>query len=176
MSPSLKLVVAAVFCALALPSLAQVHKCKGADGKVRYSDMPCAADASGGRINVRPNTIDTSIDRARTERRIQQRQLESAQQQTAPAPLPPQQSARRSADSYECRMAIRNAGIHGSRATPKEIDDARAKAISICGYNPWPGKTMVEIDAENRRTRAIERSRPNPNDICDHAGGFARCD
>ena len=50
------------FCCLLLASLvamplavrAAVHKCTGADGKIVFSDQPCANDQRGGALNVSP--------------------------------------------------------------------------------------------------------------------------
>lgn len=155
---SLRLIITAAFCALALPALAQVHKCKGPDGRIVYSDGPCAMGASGGQINVQHNTIDASMDRERTQRYIEQQQMESRRQemqQMQRMPAPQIQASMQRRDSYACQKAIRNAGVQGSRAKPGDIDAERAKAASICGYNPWPGPTMTELASRER----IERER-----------------
>lgn len=50
--------VVLVFSTLAAPAWA-IYKCKDpATGKTTYSDVPCPADASGGRTNIRPNVLE----------------------------------------------------------------------------------------------------------------------
>lgn len=45
---------AALGATLSTPALAQVNRCKGADGKITYSDLPCPAAAQATQIKVRP--------------------------------------------------------------------------------------------------------------------------
>lgn len=152
---------------------AQVHRCKGTDGKLVYSDAPCTPHATGGAIKLHENSIDTSTDRERNERYLQQRRQEEHEQQRTTAPAAGAAQADSNRDSPACRLAIRNANTQGSTATPAKIDNDRAEAIRECGFNPWPGKTASEIDAENRRSRAIDRAaRRHPGLIttCDASG------
>ncbi|WP_423461141.1 hypothetical protein [Ottowia sp. VDI28] len=78
--------------------------------------------------------------------------------------------------TYECKQAIKNASVHSGAAKARDIDDQRAKAASICGYNPWPGPSMTETDAYNKRTQALEKqNNADKWNICTEAGGFANC-
>ncbi|WP_424457931.1 DUF4124 domain-containing protein [Ottowia sp.] len=152
---------------------AQVHRCTGPDGKLVYSDAPCAPQSSGGAIKLQENSLDTRMEREHNERYLQGRQQEAQGQQmdAAQAANAAQADARR--DSPACRLAIRNANTQSSTATPAKIDNDRAEAIRECGFNPWPGKTASEIDAENRRSKAIERAarrRPGLITTCDTSG------
>ncbi|MET4580290.1 DUF4124 domain-containing protein [Ottowia thiooxydans] len=160
----LKLVVsvaAVMFVTLASStSHAQVHRCKGADGKTVYSDAPCASSNSGGVVRLHDNVIETQMDRERNERYLLEHRRQSTETGspavTAPAARVGNSSA--AANSPECRLAIRNANTQSGSATPTKIDNDRAEASRVCGYNPWPGKSASEVDAENRRSAAIERS------------------
>jgi len=49
----LAIVVAALACA---DAAAQLHKCKGPDGRIVYSDTLCEAAATGGSLKVIPNS------------------------------------------------------------------------------------------------------------------------
>lgn len=168
------ILAAAVYLMLAAGTAsAQVHRCKGPDGKLAYSDAPCAPQSTGGAIKLHENSLDTRQDRERNERYLQERQQEEQgrRMDAAQAAGTAEADARR--DSPACRLAIRNANTQGSTATPVKIDSDRAEAIRECGFNPWPGKTASEIDAENRRSRAIERAarhRPSLITTCDASG------
>lgn len=154
-----KHLIAAALVLAASSSLAQVHKCKDASGKIVYSDAPCASSATGGRINVRPNTIDTSMDWERNKRNIQQRQLEGDQRRPVPAaqPSPAMQTNQQHA-SYACKLAIRNAETQSQNASPAKIDSDRGEARRACGFDPWPGPSASEIDAANKRSAALDKA------------------
>jgi len=49
-------------CLAAVPALAQVHMCKGADGRKVFSDVPCGPDAKV--IDVRPSGGGTAVNPA----------------------------------------------------------------------------------------------------------------
>ena len=169
-----------VFFALsANTSYAQVHRSKGADGKMIYSDAPCAASSTGGAIQLHDNVIETHMDRERNERYLQE------QEQRKPPPVLPRTRpvvtapsdragpANSERNAPECQLAIRNANTQSGSASPTKIDNDRAEASRVCGYNPWPGKSASEIDAENRRSTALERATRNRTGVvrnCD-AGG-----
>ena len=172
-----------LFALVASTSHAQVHRCKGADGKMVYSDAPCVSSSTGGVIQLQDNVIETHMDRERNERYLQEQQQE--RQQSQPRPMPPQRrpvvtapadrvgGTNADRNSPECQLAIRNANTQSAAASPSKIDNDRAEASRVCGYNPWPGKTASEIDAENRRSAALERASRNRTGVvrdCD-AGG-----
>ncbi|WP_169458020.1 DUF4124 domain-containing protein [Ottowia thiooxydans] len=176
----IKAVVAAVFLTLmASASNAQVHRCKGPDGKLAYSDAPCANTSTGGVIKLQENTIETQMDWERNERYIQQQQQQQQQPTQQPgrpvvaAPATRTVPTSNDRDSPGCQLAIRNANTQSASASPAKIDNDRAEASRVCGFNPWPGKSASEIDAENRRSRAIERaarSQPSVISRCDDTG------
>lgn len=157
----------------ASPAAAEVFRCKGPNGKLVYSDSPCTSNSTGGVIELRENSLDTRMDREHNERYIERQRQQGTGEQgmnTVPTTGTTQDTQR---DSPTCRLAIRNANTQSSSATPAKIDSDRAEAIRECGFNPWPGKTASEIDAENRRSRAIERaarSQPAQITTCDASG------
>lgn len=61
----MKIAVALVASAfLSGPVVGQIHKCKGPDGRITISDLPCPTDAKGEQIQVRSgNSMDSSADR-----------------------------------------------------------------------------------------------------------------
>lgn len=139
---------------------AQVFRCKSPDGKTSYSSTPCPSNHGGGPVKLTDNTLETRALREREAfAREQQEQIKSEQQreqrQQFPQHVTPQATAQRT-PSYECRLAIRNANTQTKSATSRKIDAERASAVEVCGYNPWPGPTLSEIDAMNRRSAAIE--------------------
>ena len=154
---------------------AQVHKCKDATGKTIYSDAPCTAGATGGAIRLRENSIDTRVDWERNQRYIRQRQAEDRQ-----APQRISGNTRQTVAGDEkrmspaCRTAINNANTQGLNATPAKIDGDRGEARRICGFDPWPGPSLAQVDAENRRSEALKKAakaRMNPTIASCDAGG-----
>jgi len=50
-----------------------INRCKGPDGKMYYQDMPCAAEHSGGEIDIKPasgNAAPEAADQARTQTQL----------------------------------------------------------------------------------------------------------
>ncbi|MDO5288517.1 MAG: DUF4124 domain-containing protein [Pseudomonadota bacterium] len=133
---------------------AQIYRCTHG-GKTTYSQTPCTSGTSKI-VNTRPNTIDTSMDWQRNQRYIQQRQMQQQMQQRQWQPPIAHHAPNRHNASAECNLAIRNANIQSGSARPEKIDNDRAAAIQACGFNPWPGPSMAEIDAQNQQARAIE--------------------
>src|SRR6478736_8049738 len=99
----------AALAAVATPAWGQLYKCKGADGKIFYSDTRCEA-ADTGALKVNPNSTtlserekaaaeaaakareDAARDKAEGEKL--KRQLEAAGVQVAPASPAPTSAAK----------------------------------------------------------------------------------
>ncbi|WP_431777286.1 DUF4124 domain-containing protein [Ottowia caeni] len=160
---------------MVVPAHAQTHKCQGPNGRIIYSDAPCASNQTGSEIRLRENTIDTRKDWERNERYLQQRQQEEAEKAGGARPLPsPEYANQDRAQSPECAAAIRSANTQPSNASPQKIDADRGSARQVCGFDPWPGPSMTQIDTENRRSRALEaaaQARMNPIITSCDAGG-----
>lgn len=156
----------AVLLGMVVPAHAQTHKCQGPNGRIIYSDAPCASNQTGSEIRLRENTIDTRMDWERNERYIQQHQQDDADKTSHARPVPSRENAVQDrSQSPECVAAIRSANTQPSNASPQKIDSDRGSARQVCGFDPWPGPSMTQLDAENRRSRAVEaaaRARMNP--------------
>lgn len=57
---------------------AQVYNCKGADGRVVYSDARCGTSEERTDVDVRDNVIETSMDVERVQRQLAQQEREAA--------------------------------------------------------------------------------------------------
>lgn len=144
---------------------AQTHKCLGPNGKVVYSDKPCASGHTGGQIQLRENTIESRMDWERNERYIREQQSNRSGAQISRSSSSPSGSPD-AARTPECEKAIRNANTQSRDATPQKIDGDRGAARRVCGFDPWPGPSATEIDAANKRE--FERRRPL---VCNGIGG-----
>lgn len=166
LEPMIRILLIAVLIGTSMPAHAQTHKCQGPNGRIIYSDAPCTNNQAGGEIRLRENTIDTRTDWEGNERYIQQRKQDDAARSNTARPLPSRESAdQERTQSPECAAAIRSANTQPSNASPQKIDADRGAARQVCGFDPWPGPSMTQIDAENRRSRALEaaaQARMNP--------------
>ena len=163
---------------LLLPFTAQaqnVYKCPDAKGRIQFTDQPCSGSLNANRVKVQANSLDASharglVDRQRNER--EQQQYSSAPNLANETRTTPQ--TRSSAD-VDCKLAIRNADVQSQHAKPQKIDADRAQARGVCGFDPWPGKSMTEIDAENRRAEALRKEQNRPRMCTGIGGGMAIC-
>ncbi len=162
----IRIFLLAALLGMAVSAHAQTHKCQGPNGRIIYSDAPCANNQTGSEIRLRENTIDTRMDAERNERYIQQRRQDEADRAHKTRPLSPRENVEQDrAQSAECMAAIRSANTQPGNASPQKVDSDRGSARQVCGFDPWPGPSMTQIDAENRRSRALEeaaRARMNP--------------
>ena len=168
-----------IFSLLSLQAYAQVYRCQAAGGKTTYSNFPCATDEKGAHVRITDNSVE-SRDLRNYARAQKEREFERKYGQEEAMGEARTRDAGK-ADSYECKLAIKNASNQSAvgKASPRKIDDDRAQAAQICGYNPWVGQTMVEADAANKRSEALERAaraaerernRPSTLTNCDGGG------
>ena len=163
---------------LILPLAAQaqnVYKCPDAKGRIQFTDQPCSGSLNANRVKVQANSLDASharglVDRQRSER--EQQQYSSAPNLANETRTTPQTRSHADAD---CKLAIRNADVQSQHAKPQKIDADRAQARGVCGFDPWPGKSMTEIDAENRRAEALRKEQNRPRMCTGIGGGMAIC-
>jgi len=155
---------------------AQMYRCTGVGGKTTYSNFPCSASEKVEHVRITDNAIESrelrSYARAQKEQEFERKY---GQQEEIGGVLSGDPSQR---NSYACSVAIKNASNQATmrRVSPQKIDDDRAKAAQICGYNPWPGKTMVEADMENKRSRAIEAAARAKTEAEEWPSKITRCD
>lgn len=62
-----RFMLAALLLSIALPSAAQVNKCKGPGGKIIYSDAACDTPERMQRLRIQDNSLDASGDRRLVE-------------------------------------------------------------------------------------------------------------
>lgn len=164
---------------------AQLYRCTGTNGKTTYSNFPCAHDEKAASVRVTDNAVESrelrNYARAQKEQKYD-RDYDGQGGQMAGLPARDMSKAQ----SYECKLAIKNASNQPtvSKTSARKIDDERVKAAQVCGYNPWSGPSMVEMEADEVRAReqrkerrreedrraAAEDSVPSPLTNCDQAG------
>ena len=114
------LATGAMLSIVALPGWAQqMYRCQNAAGAFEYSDRPCAAATKADVVNVKPNTLDASQERALDRRENFHRAREGIQSR----PYTQQQGVA-SNDSYACRKARENF------ATSQSANDRNGNALS----------------------------------------------
>ena len=150
---------------------AQVFKCKGTDGRVSYSDAPCASIQQGEQVKLTSNVLET---RERREREAMVRELQEQQQseqqwlqqQRTITQSTPQIGARFPISS-DCKRAMRNAEVRSVLKPPTqaEIELAHKATAKICGFDPWPGRTLEKQERREARKRENEDIQQNPTVI-----------
>jgi len=124
-------------CAISVcASGATVYKCKNAQGQIELSDMACPAGTSGTQVELKPNTLDSSDERERNMRNDLPRWQQAGM-------APGRERVDRS-QSYECRMAQKNAW-GADRAA------AQRKADLIC----LGSEGAATVQQERLRTRPV---------------------
>lgn len=135
------------FTALALPAMAQVHKCTDASGRTIYADAPCAAGQSGSLIERQrtPAEIDSARLQAAqaNERkyRAQAAEQESARSQSQQLPAAGQAPVDDKAYSRECKAANKDLAFVSNIRTISQDEKrmrtnaAIARVNASCGSN-----------------------------------------
>jgi len=111
-----------------------VYRCQTPSGQVLFSDEPCPAGSRVERINVQPNSIDTSGDRARS----------GASSPPASVTVPSGDAVRSGAadaaaqdrsQSFLCRQAQRDYEVTASSTgnPPALIEAKRSAMFAACG-------------------------------------------
>jgi hypothetical protein len=113
---------------------AEIYKCTNAAGRVEFVDEPCSNGTKGAAIEVKPNTLDTSADRAAVARAQSQTSRDKAptgatpQKQAAAAPKATIDPAACSAAESEYESIASTAG-----AAPADLAAKAAAAHTACG-------------------------------------------
>ena len=159
---SIALIAAAML--MAMGANAQVYRCKSPDGKTSYSSSPCPEKYVGGSVKLTDNTLETRALREREalaredqeRRQADQHWMQSQRITTQPM----SQSPSRLNASHDCQQAIHNAETQSTLRPPppEEIDAQRARAVKVCGFNPWPGPTLAQ-QADERRRKSQQQAR-----------------
>jgi len=125
------LATGAMLAIIALPGWGQqMYRCQNASGAFEYSDRPCAAAIKAEVVNVKPNTLDASQERALDRRENLHRARE--QFQTRPYTQP---QGVASNDSYACRKARENFATSQSAndRNGNALSDAQKQVAANCG-------------------------------------------
>ena len=145
-----------------------VYRCQSPSGQVLFSDEPCPAGSRVERVNVQPNSIETSADRART--------LSSALPPSG-VPLPREVTRSDAADaavadrsqSFACRQAQRDYEVTASSTAnpPALIEAKRSAMFAVCGLRE-PDRAPTEVTPVivplpvPVPVRPVARPRPQP--------------
>src|SRR4051794_21042975 len=82
-------------------ALAEVYRCTNAAGATEFSDAPCAKGSQGAKIDVRPNTLDTSGAREQNLKAENQRLQNALDAQQGSAAKASAEAPR--IDSFACK-------------------------------------------------------------------------
>lgn len=144
-----------VLSALALPAMAQVHKCKDASGRTIYTDAQCAVGQSGGLFERRRTMNEIYEERIQAanaeDRKHLQRMAEQDREWAA-------QSSR--ASRPRAAPEARHSGSDWARR--KDAANAATSANSITGNNGRWDKAAQAQRARERREQAIRDARSSP--------------
>lgn len=188
--------------AVPLLSSAQLYKCTSPNGKVEFSDKPCASDKRPEYVNPRDNTIDTSGHREqamRSEIRDLRQRVERAEikysnqnqtsdQTTTAQPKINQRACDEAKNQYEiAARSITDKSAAGGRlelmrsacGLPTPPSRQRSKIIS----DPYSGpQTITSCDASGcwdnnggRYTRGAGNTYFGPNGTCIKTGATLQC-
>lgn len=156
--------IAAAAMLLATGANAQVYRCISPDGKTSYSSSPCPERHVGGSVKLTDNTLETRALRERETFSREEQERQQADQQWMQSQRlvtqPMSQLPSRLNVSSACKLAISNAETQSTLRPPppEEIDTQRARAAKVCGFNPWPGPTLVQ-QADERRRKSLQQAR-----------------
>ncbi len=164
----------------------QVYRCQQPDGRVAYSDAPCAGGARQAQVDVAPNTVDTSADRELMLKRENERLREQLRQEQAAASRPQPVVVQNAApadrvNTPECRKAQEAYETAASAMTNTEafIDAKRSAFFATCGLAE-PDRTVaapapVIVVRPSGRPPIHPQPRPQPQvDKCPSGPGDLR--
>lgn len=114
----------------------QVFKCTEANGKVTFSDSPCAG---GKALDIRPNTIDSRESREQVLQK-ELREMRTEMDRMRQAPAPSQQYGRTESDlqaelsgTRECADARRSYEMEERSVKPTAVASKRRAMYAACG-------------------------------------------
>lgn len=130
----------------ALPLQAQtVYRCQSPSGQVLFSDEPCPAGSRVERVNVQPNSIDASADRARTFSSAPPPPAAASPRETVRSDAADAAASDRS-QSFACRQAQRDYEVTASSTgnPPALIEAKRSAMFAACGLRE-PDRAPTEM-------------------------------
>ncbi len=135
-------------------ALGQTHyKCQNSAGKVEFSDAPCSADLSQGRVRARANSLDSSGNRElmlRQENERLKEQLREQEKKTTASGAPQRTQSDLQAeriDQFACEKAKRDYEVTASsKFNSVEIIEAkRSMMYGTCGMRE-PNRTSTTVN------------------------------
>lgn len=137
------------------PAAAQVFKCvDDKTGQVSFSDTRCDTRSSGGRVQVKPNTLDTSGSREQISRRQARERQDQGDAEGGFGPF-----AARS--SLECEQAKREyENEAGSIYRDPGVTQARRRYMEVaCGTVPQGVPPAASVDAARFGSSECQQAR-----------------
>ncbi len=137
---------------------AEVYKCVNSAGATEFSDAPCSRGSQGHRVEVRPNTLDTSGAREqslRAENQQLQQKLNTAQAGNQPPANTAAPDASR-VDSFACKQAKRDLEITASSIDkdPAMLRARQSAMYGACGLRE-PDQQTTNIRIQNAPNRPV---------------------
>lgn len=139
------LAVLVIHSVLTPPAQAQVFKCKDdRTGQIAYSQTPCHGSASGGRVKIQENSMDTSGEMAQAARLSAKRMREDREREVARAEYVARLRAERTASeraetARECADVSRRYDEAKNRqASPDQMQKLKNTRRAACGMESEP--------------------------------------
>ena len=129
---------------------AEVYKCETDSGKIEFSDSPCANNAKGGKIVVKPNSLDTSAVREQNLREQNQQLQEKLNSNTGNSQQTNNTANSSLMDSYACKQAKRDYEVTASSIDkdPAMLQMRSSAMYAACGIRE-PDRKITNIKIEN---------------------------
>ncbi len=138
---------------------AEVYKCSTDSGKIEFSDSPCPNNSKGGKILVKPNSLDTSATREQNLRDQNQKLQEKLNSNSVNSQQMTRTTDPSLMDSYGCKQAKRDYEVTASSIDkdPAMLQMRSSAMYAACGIRE-PDRKITNIKIENNST-----VQPRPN-------------
>lgn len=135
-------------------AMAEVYRCTNAAGATEFSDAPCGKGSQGAKIDVRPNTLDTSGAREQNLKAENQRLQNALDAQQGSAKAGPAAEAPR-IDSFACKQARRDYEVAASSIdkAPALLRARQSAMYGACGMRE-PDQQTTNIRIQNGPNRS----------------------
>ena len=155
-------------CAAGSLQAQTVYRCQSPSGQVLFSDEPCPAGSRVERVNVQPNSIDTSGDRTRSWSSAPPAPVAAPSRETVRSDAADAVSGDRS-QSFACRQAQRDYEVTASSTgnPPALIEAKRSAMFAACGLRepdraPAEAAPIIVPVPVPVPVRPLVRPRPQP--------------
>jgi hypothetical protein len=155
-------------CAAGSLQAQTVYRCQSPSGQVLFSDEPCPAGSRVERVNVQPNSIDTSGDRTRSWSSAPPAPVAAPSRETVRSDAADAATGDRS-QSFACRQAQRDYEVTASSTgnPPALIEAKRSAMFAACGLRepdraPAEAAPIIVPVPVPVPVRPVVRPRPQP--------------